>query len=153
MLSHQCRNFYGRDKRALWPVYNLCRNFNSKTRLDIESDMQHVSHFQNWYAYIYHSFTKVNIPYIAHTFVWHIIPFWTWLLRHPKYLSLMWAMFFYHINGLVQDCSISIAKALEILQSCTKPSIFGISTQHKPITNHLSLLHLGHPLIVIYLEY
>ena len=25
------------------------------------------------------------------------------------------------INGLVQDCSISIANAMEILQSCTKP--------------------------------
>ena len=28
-----------------------------------------------------------------------------------------------YINGLVQDCSISIANALEILQSCTKASI------------------------------
>ena len=28
-----------------------------------------------------------------------------------------------YIDGLVQDCSISIANALEILQSCTKPSI------------------------------
>ena len=27
------------------------------------------------------------------------------------------------IDGLVLDCSISIANALEILQSCTKPSI------------------------------
>ena len=30
------------------------------------------------------------------------------------------------INGLVQDCSISIANALEILQSCTKPSIWSM---------------------------
>ena len=29
-----------------------------------------------------------------------------------------------HIDGLVQDCSISIASALEILQSCTESSIF-----------------------------
>ena len=28
----------------------------------------------------------------------------------------------------MQDCSISIADTLEILQSCTKPSIQGIST-------------------------
>ena len=28
-----------------------------------------------------------------------------------------------YIDGLVQDCSISIALAMEILQSCTKPSI------------------------------
>ena len=29
-----------------------------------------------------------------------------------------------YIDGLVQDCSISIANALEILQSCTKPLIY-----------------------------
>ena len=29
----------------------------------------------------------------------------------------------YDIDGLVQDCSNSIANALELLQSCTKPSI------------------------------
>ena len=32
-----------------------------------------------------------------------------------------------YIDGLVQDCSISIANALEILQSCTKPSIGSVS--------------------------
>ena len=31
---------------------------------------------------------------------------------------------FKHINGLVQDCSMAIANALEILQYCTKPLIF-----------------------------
>ena len=30
------------------------------------------------------------------------------------------------INGLVQDCSISIANPLEILQSCTNPSIYKV---------------------------
>ena len=30
----------------------------------------------------------------------------------------------HHIDGLVQDCSNSIANALELLQSCTKPSIW-----------------------------
>ena len=33
----------------------------------------------------------------------------------------------YHINGSVQDCSNSIANALELLQSCTKPSILYIN--------------------------
>ena len=32
-------------------------------------------------------------------------------------------MHWYHIHGLSQDCSISIANAPEILQSCTKPSV------------------------------
>ena len=31
-----------------------------------------------------------------------------------------------YIDGLVQDCSISSALAMEILQSCTKPSILSI---------------------------
>ena len=31
-----------------------------------------------------------------------------------------------YIDGLVQDCSNSIANALELLQSCTKPSILFI---------------------------
>ena len=29
-----------------------------------------------------------------------------------------------YINGLVQDCSMSVALAMEILQSCTKPLIW-----------------------------
>ena len=29
-----------------------------------------------------------------------------------------------HADGLVQDCSNSIAKALDLLQSCTKPSTY-----------------------------
>ena len=33
------------------------------------------------------------------------------------------------IKDLVQDCSISIANALEILQSCTKPSMYGFLKQ------------------------
>ena len=31
-----------------------------------------------------------------------------------------------HANGLVQDCSNSIANALELLQSCTEPSMRSI---------------------------
>ena len=35
-----------------------------------------------------------------------------------------------YIDGLVQDCSNSIANALELLQSCTKPSICFMSLSH-----------------------
>ena len=31
-----------------------------------------------------------------------------------------------YIDGLAQDCSISIANALEMLQSCNKPSIYAL---------------------------
>ena len=36
----------------------------------------------------------------------------------------MWKIYF---DGLVQECSISIANALEILQSCPKPSILSFT--------------------------
>ena len=36
-----------------------------------------------------------------------------------------------YLDGLVQDCSNSIAKALELLQSCTKPSIYHMSIQQQ----------------------
>ena len=48
------------------------------------------------------------------------------------------------IGGLSKECSISIANALEILQSCTKPSIcFPMNIQrvtglyHRPVRAHL----------------
>ena len=44
-----------------------------------------------------------------------------------------------YIDGLVQDCSISIANALEILQSCIKPSIYDVHTflrLHRGILNN-----------------
>ena len=38
-----------------------------------------------------------------------------------------------HIDGLMQDCSTSIANAMVILQSCTKPSIYGWhDLEHSP---------------------
>ena len=43
-----------------------------------------------------------------------------------QYLSVVLMLTFfltYNIDGLVQDCSNSIANTLELLQSCTKPSI------------------------------
>ena len=43
----------------------------------------------------------------------------------------------FHIYGLVQDCSISIADALEILQSYTKPSIYE-RPMHWPCVRWLS---------------
>ena len=42
---------------------------------------------------------------------------WESLLCQPSWLN-------YDIDHLVQDCSSSIALAMELLQSCTKPSIY-----------------------------
>ena len=60
-----------------------------------------------------------------------------------------------HINGLVQDCSISSANALEILQSRTEPSIcpyklyiesdsiLSASNQWLRVTQSISPFNLG----------
>ena len=51
-----------------------------------------------------------------------------WWFQMP--LCSLWR----HCNdGLVQDCSISIANALEILESCTKPSIYWLLPYQKCI--------------------
>ena len=44
-----------------------------------------------------------------------------------RYLFSLWNLLS-HINGLVQDCSISIASTLEILRSCTMPSTPGLGS-------------------------
>ena len=43
-----------------------------------------------------------------------------------QFIKCAWASFEYrtYINGFMQDCSNSIANALELLQSCTKPWIW-----------------------------
>ena len=42
-----------------------------------------------------------------------------------------------HIDGLVQDCSNSIANALELQQSCTKPSIFSFIVDSRDSFTHI----------------
>ena len=39
-------------------------------------------------------------------------------MENSSYISFIVT---HDVNGLVQDCNISIAHTLEILQSCTKP--------------------------------
>ena len=51
-------------------------------------------------------------------------------------IKLLWDTLY---RWLVQDCSISIAKALEILQPCTKPSLW--STTHGSVVVHPFHLH------------
>ena len=50
--------------------------------------------------------------------------------NHHQFYSIL-----EYIDGLVQDCSISSALAMEILQSCTEPYVFSkatISADSKP---------------------
>ena len=57
-----------------------------------------------------------------------ILPVWAWALALYFCLPVGGLIVtkvasYQYIDGLAQDCSISIANTLEILQSCTKPSI------------------------------
>ena len=76
---------------------------------------------------------QILMPIVAHVTIWV-----SW-----KYL-----------DGLVQDCSNSIANALELLQSCTKPSIYtycGLCDQTPATVGHMHVLgHLGRPIAMLY---
>ena len=43
--------------------------------------------------------------------------------EHLVIWDALGSIYLFHIDGLVQDCSNSSALAMELLQSCTKPSI------------------------------
>ena len=60
---------------------------------------------------------------------------------HWSYVSL--ALSYPYINGLVQDCSNSIANALELQQSCAKPSIYFTISVHN-LTSELHRCSLEH---------
>ena len=53
---------------------------------------------------------------------------WPWVPSqkdtHIECVSISWSRHHVVIDGLVQDCSISSALAMGILQSCTEPSVF-----------------------------
>ena len=51
-------------------------------------------------------------------------------------------MCFYDIEGLVQDCSISVALAMEILQSCAKLSIWDM--KNKECVKAYMICSIGH---------
>ena len=53
-----------------------------------------------------------------------------------------------HIDGLVQDCSNSIVSALDLLQSCTKPSICGLNLQDERGWD-VSHIHIGYSFILL----
>ena len=61
---------------------------------------------------------KVNILNLYYVTV---VKLWTQLHKY----SLIGKILHLGIDGLVQDCSNSIANALELLQSCIKPSVYG----------------------------
>ena len=48
------------------------------------------------------------------------------------------------MDGLVQDCSISIVLAMEILQSCTKQSNYHVCVQNPPIKAQVNETDASH---------
>ena len=55
-----------------------------------------------------------------------------------------------HVDGLAQDCSISSALAMEILQFCTKPSMFSLHSRSKL---HFALQCGGRVLFLVMLNF
>ena len=66
-----------------------------------------------------HVATRAAVIRVSHDMMF--ISMYSWYVIHVSIISR------YNIDGLVQDCSNSIANALELLQSCTKPWIWAIA--------------------------
>ena len=49
------------------------------------------------------------------------------IMLNELWVGWLWIFGHVYFDGLVKDCSISIAIALEMLQSCTKPSIYTVT--------------------------
>ena len=116
-MNYSCQlNYSAYDKWRLsetpkyypFHVINICRNYESN-----------IHHFRD---------TKKQFPW-KQLWKWDMcfystkdISLWMKFIRYivtPSYFT----EFASYFDGLVQDCSISIANARKILQSCTKPSI------------------------------
>ena len=67
--------------------------------------------------------------------------YWWWTTRALSTFSNLYNQhkWYLNIDGLVQDCSLSGALAMKLLQSCTKPSVYAITWWTKATfwTNHL----------------
>ena len=58
-----------------------------------------------------------------------------WQMQNLKVITLLqFGLMLDDIDGQVQDCCNSIANALELLQSCTKPSIYTFWVRVKTAT-------------------
>ena len=81
-------------------------------------------HIISYHIISYHIISYHTIPYHTtpcHT-IYHIISYL--ISYHIIYhINIIYHITSYHIDGLGQDCSNSSALAMELLQSCTKPSI------------------------------
>ena len=75
-----------------------------------------IKHYQLLYRWI---FTHAQCRFIQYIIFLQVLVGLFDLNFHSRTLQI----YMLHIDGLVQDCSISIANALEIQQSCTKLSI------------------------------
>ena len=91
-------------------IINICKVFNAEFNLTYKQDKICLfnSLWKNWYQVAVQSLVDFlkNINY-----------------RYPIAFSLYNCSAVYNIDGLAQHFSNSIANALELLQSCTKPSI------------------------------
>ena len=75
-----------------------------------------VVNWQNWLFTLFHQSRSVLSPNpIRSTLFLTLCCFCRWFI---------YVMCYYHFEGLLQDCSNSSALALELLQSCTEPSIW-----------------------------
>ena len=105
--------------------------------------------FQNMDPKMNEEMIKANIPvWKHHSLYYHydaLIIEITYIMNYITISNNVLTLYFHvpFIDGLVQDCSNSSALAMELLQSCTKPTICGFSNHDCSITNEMCYLWLS----------
>ena len=105
------------------PIKNRSRNKGRNRGLDDVFPIDGLSSVPATHFMLIYVFPVVSLKWADFA-----ITLW-WLLQYCYHFlnGFNWvvqdSLWYKHIDGLMQDCSNSIANALELLQSCAKPSI------------------------------
>ena len=105
-------------------VYGLVKMYLKDKQCNNTSPRMHLMY---WVRMYYSSQFPENSWAKTGKILWKILysNFISQLDKRPiRYVQVVWV--YDHFNGSVQDCSNSIANALELLQSCTKPLIYKV---------------------------
>ena len=127
--------------RSQWVCFKSCHDANSPQFITMiiccdASDDKSWHHDESWLSmywqcsvFCFSKYNRFPIPnlwksemgsFVAQNMVYALCQSFQNCMQYHSYWTV--SLQLYHISGLVKDCSNSSALALELLQSCTKPS-------------------------------
>ena len=125
--GHQLIPLTKASNAELWCYFDLCPNNQLSKQLKcrwFEMPSHSLWYHCNVHSHIPWFYMENTIKFLDMAVFWQCFKFTHLLLRCPH-------SWWHHFGGLVQDCSISSALAMEILQSCSKQLTWSIVNHSK----------------------